>query len=77
MASGSLLPASFLCWQMLSQCHAFFPEQQNLFCNMSNRLGWELPAPTARSTQSLGLCPCRGLELLSVLQSQQNRLSSS
>lgn len=62
-------------------CHSitthFFPlpHVQNLFCNMSNRLGWELPTPTSKSSRSLGLSPCKGPELLPALQRQQNRLS--
>lgn len=30
---------------------------QNLFCNVSNRLGWELPTATRGSRSSLGLSP--------------------
>ena len=56
--------------------HSFpLPCVLNLFCNMSNRLGWELPTPTSESSRSLGLSPCKGPELLSALQRQQNRLS--
>ncbi|KAM9614880.1 rab effector Noc2 isoform 3-T3 [Morphnus guianensis] len=56
--------------------HSFpLPCMQNVFCNMSNRLGWELPTPTSESSCSQGLSPCKGPELLPALQRQQKRLS--